>query len=257
MFRTRIKSSLFIDFENVGHHCSPDRFSNWLQWIEDGEFDDDGRKRHLVEKRVYWNPSHQRYKDAFERNGFEVVLCEKLANLKNGADIRIALDVMERLVERWPATEYILFAQDTDYVPVLQRLRLKAKQSAILVDEKQERVFSTYDLQADICIPLRVFREEAVTYVRPRPIREAFHALKKRLASTFLGTNSNSRDGARAASALGHEANTEATSAPSQAVMPALIQGRRTTRERRGAWTSRLGLSRCHPRYEPETEQIY
>lgn len=190
MFGSRIKSALFIDFENVGSVCPPDRIQNWIRWIEDGEFDH-GRRRRLVEKRVYWNPSHQKHEEAFKRQGFEVVLCEKFQYLKNGADIRIALDVMETIANGSHVHEFILLAQDTDYVPVLQRLEAKGRQSAILVDERQDRIFAIYDLHADVTIPTRIFQEEALTYERRQhPLQETMHALRLRFSGSRQTTAS-------------------------------------------------------------------
>lgn len=187
MFQRRVKSALFIDYENVGRYCPPEAVARWLRWIEDGEFDE-GRRRTLVEKRIYWNPSAQQHEDTFKKHGFEVVLCEKFAKLKNGADIRIALDVMESISSKRSVDEYILFAKDTDYVPVLQRLELKDRKSAILVDEEEERVFALYDLHADITIPVRVFRQ-ALAYEPRRRCREALNritGLLRRLRDTPL-----------------------------------------------------------------------
>lgn len=178
MFVPRVRSALFIDFENVGSICSPDRIADWLAWIEAGAFDD-GRRRKLVEKRVYWNPSHQKYEDIFEGHGFEIILCEKFQYLKNGADIRIALDVMEAIHRPRHVDELILFAQDTDYVPVLQRLETKKVRSAILVDERQDRIYAIYDLHADVTIPIRVFKEDALNYRRPRPLQQKLNSFKQ------------------------------------------------------------------------------
>jgi hypothetical protein len=189
MLARRVRSALFIDHENVGSLCPPGKIASWLQWIEDGRFDPEGRKRQLLEKRIYWNPTAKRHEEVFTRAGFEVILCEKLAMLKNGADIRIALDVMESINRKREIDEYIIFAKDTDYVPVLQRLEVKKKQSAILVDEKDERVFGIYDLYADIVIPIRIFRQ-APSYERPRPLREALKRITANLKDWFARTPS-------------------------------------------------------------------
>lgn len=218
---------MFIDFENVGQYCSPDRIGNWLQWIEDGEFDDDSRKRRrLVEKRVYWNSTHQKFEDIFKRHGFDIVLCEKFANLKNGADIRIALDVMESVIGPHRIDEFILFAQDTDYVPVIQRLDTKGRLSAILVDERQERVFTAYDLHADITIPLREFQAEALTYERRRRLREAINAFKRRFLRKPSATTLHS-----------------APATPQPAILPSAPAQRATRAQKRHAELGPVGMA--------------
>jgi hypothetical protein len=165
MFSHRTKSALFIDYENVGSLCPPGALANWIAWLEDGQFDKN-RRRLLLEKRVYWNPSAQQHEEVFKKGGFSVVLCEKHHRLKNGADIRIALDVAEMTIECPRIEEFILFTKDTDFVPVLQRLRLKKKKTAILADENQPRVYATYSNHADIVLPTRKFKE-GPDYQRP------------------------------------------------------------------------------------------
>jgi hypothetical protein len=161
----RIQSALFIDHENVGGHCPPDRIANWVAWLEDGEFDD-GRKRTLLDKRVYWNPSAQKHEKVFLAAGFRPILCEKFRKLKNGADIRIALDIAEMIAKSKRIKEFILFTKDTDFVPVLQRLRIYERRTVVLVDENQEEVYGTYMHHADVVIPVRIFAA-APDYLRP------------------------------------------------------------------------------------------
>ena len=152
----RIQSALFIDHENVGGHCPPDKIANWVAWLEDGEFDQ-GQKRRFLEKRVYWNPSAQRHEKAFLAAGFKPILCEKFRKLKNGADIRIALDIAEAIAKSKRIKEFILFTKDTDFVPVLQRLRIYERRTVVLVDENQEEVYGIYKHHADVVVPVRVF----------------------------------------------------------------------------------------------------
>ena len=170
-----MKSALYIDYENVGGLCPSAAIDNWMSWLEQGEFDE-GRRRRFVTKRVYWNPSAQKYRETFEQHGFEVELCEKFHILKNGADIRIAIDIMESVLKKPHIDEYIIFAKDTDYVPVLQRLQVYHKQSAILVDENQERVYGVYDARADTVIPTRLFKQAAI-YTRPEKLFARARAL--------------------------------------------------------------------------------
>ena len=46
MLRRRIRSALYIDFENVP--LPPDAIANWLAWLEDGVFDPTGRRRRFL-----------------------------------------------------------------------------------------------------------------------------------------------------------------------------------------------------------------
>ena len=95
MFSRPLRSALFIDFENVGSSAISGNVGNLLQWFSDGAFEKAGRKRRLLTKRVYWNSQAERYRDAFVEQRVDVVLCERFASLKNSADIKMAIDIVE------------------------------------------------------------------------------------------------------------------------------------------------------------------
>jgi len=176
MWRKR-KSALFIDFENIPTKATPEIVEALVAWLEDGRFDEGGGKRKLVAKRVYWNSSAERHRETFEAAGFEVVLCEKFSSMKNGADIRMALDILDACWTSPEIKEYILFTTDSDFVPVLQRLTEKSKTSAILVNEARMDSHTAFNIYADVLVPLRQL-SEAMAYERPKkgllgPLRKA------------------------------------------------------------------------------------
>src|SRR5271166_1304731 len=144
MLRRRIRSALFIDYENVGRKSLPDTVPNWLSWLEEGEFDAPKRRRLMVEKRVYWNPSAQKHKPSFEKSGFEIILCDRFASLKNSADIRMALNMLELTFRNRNIEEFILFTSDSDFIPVLQKLQERQKRVSVIVDESKPEVYSAY-----------------------------------------------------------------------------------------------------------------
>jgi NYN domain len=166
MFRRKLKSALFVDFENV--QLDPDAMANALAWIEDGAFEDSGRRRKLLIKTIYWNSTAERNRARYEALGFEVVLCEKYANLKNGADIRMAMDMVEARMRRPNIQEFILISKDSDFVPVLQRLRERRRKTTVLVDESKPAIYTVYSNTADTTFPLRRLMGEGRTYVRPK-----------------------------------------------------------------------------------------
>lgn len=165
MLRRRIKSALYIDFENVP--LPHDAIANWLAWLEDGAFDPGARRRRFLQKRVYWNSHAEKNRGEFQRHGFVPILVGKFSGLKNGADIRMAMDVVEATYRRSEIEEFILLTGDSDFVPVLDRLREKAKRSAIVATEHRPNIHTTYQLHADIIIPSRRL-VEAAQYRRPR-----------------------------------------------------------------------------------------
>ena len=165
MWRKR-RSALFMDFENVRAKVTPEIIEALTAWLEDGKFDEAGGKRKLVTKKIYWNSSDEKHREVFEAAGFEVVLCEKFAAMKNGADIRMALDILETCWSMPEVKEYILFTTDSDFVPVLQRLSEKSKLSAILVNEARMDAHTAFNIFADVLIPLRHLQSEGLIYKR-------------------------------------------------------------------------------------------
>ena len=182
MLRWRIKSALYIDFENVP--LPPDAIANWLAWLEDGVFDAAGRRRRFLQKRVYWNSHAERNRSLFQRHGFAPILIGKYSGLKNGADIRMAMDVVEATYTRSEIEEYILLTGDSDFVPVLERLRHKSKRSAIVVTEHRPNIHTTYHHSADILIPSRRLTEAA-----------QYQRSKRRLLSAWLRHASPAKSG--------------------------------------------------------------
>jgi hypothetical protein len=166
MWRRR-RSALFIDFENISLKVSPQTIDALVAWLEDGSFDMAGGKRKLAHKRIYWNSSAEKHRETFEAAGFDVVLCEKFATMKNGADIRMALDIAEMCWKSPKIEEYIVFSTDSDFVPVLQRLTEKSKTSAILFDEARIGAHTAFKIFADVLIPLRLLNE-ALGYKRQK-----------------------------------------------------------------------------------------
>jgi hypothetical protein len=167
MWRKR-RSALFIDFENVGSKVSLASIAAMTAWLEDGKFDATGGKRKLLSKKIYWNSSAEKHREVFEAAGFEVVLCEKFSSMKNGADIRMALDVLDTCWMMPEIKEYILFTTDSDFVPVLQRLAEKSKLSAILVNEAKMDSHTAFSIYADVVVPVRELVSEGLTYRRPK-----------------------------------------------------------------------------------------
>jgi uncharacterized LabA/DUF88 family protein len=176
MLRRRIKSALFIDYENVANRALPDTIPHWLAWLEEGEFDEAKTRRTFIEKRIYWNATAQKHRSAFEEAGFEIVLCDKFATLKNGADIKMALEMLELTFHNPKVQEFILFTSDSDFIPALQKLAEKSKQTAVIVDELKLGPYSAYRYQADILISLQDLLA-AVTY---EPPARNFLGFKKR-----------------------------------------------------------------------------
>ncbi len=167
MFSRRIRTALFIDFENIGSGNIADNLGNLLAWFSDGAFEKAPRPRRLAIKRVYWNSSAEKYADAFQKHGVEVILCEKFTKLKNGADIRMAVDVVEYAFRNPSIEEVILLTTDSDFVPLVQWLDRRDIKTAVVVNEDQPVTYTAFSYHADTLIPRRLLRD-ALQY---QPVR--------------------------------------------------------------------------------------
>lgn len=168
MFQRSVPAVLFIDFDNVEKYGLADKIPNWTAWIEDGNFDDNGRRRRLLQKRVYWNSQFESHRDAFEANGYDAVMCpSRLRKGKSAVDMIMALDAFQVATRDKNVAEFILLTTDSDFIPLFERLAELSKNIVTLADAEQKFIFSTYSDHADIVIP--TFRiEEASKYTRQR-----------------------------------------------------------------------------------------
>lgn len=155
---TELRSAIFLDFDNLvsglRDGAGPEfalRFADqpelWLERLLGG------RPRRALLRRCYMNPagsledgegSRVRYSEfrwAFMAAGFEVMDCPKLTRLKNAADVRIALDAMEAMLSPLVRyDEFILLSTDSDFVPLLQRLRAADRQTRLVAHPEVGRV---------------------------------------------------------------------------------------------------------------------
>jgi uncharacterized LabA/DUF88 family protein len=135
-----LRAAIYLDFDNVVSGLSDavgpavaERFASepglWLAPLMDS------RARRTLLRRCYMNPAgaitradgsrayFSTFRYAFQAMGFEVVDCPRLTKLKNAADLRIALDVIDALAGPARLDEFTLMSSDADFVPLLLRLR--------------------------------------------------------------------------------------------------------------------------------------
>ena len=135
-----LRAAIYIDFDNVvsglvdaAGPAVAERFASepglWLAPLMDS------RPRRTLLRRCYMNPAgaitradgsrayFSAFRYAFQAMGFEVVDCPRLTKLKNAADLRIALDVIDALTGPVRLDEFTLMSSDADFVPLLLRLR--------------------------------------------------------------------------------------------------------------------------------------
>lgn len=143
-----MRAAIFLDFDNMvsgmASLAGPDlaeEFAaeplNWLRPLMDGP-------RRTLLRRCYMNSTAYieradqtrayfgQFRHAFMSAGFEVVDCPPLTRLKNGADIRMTVDVMDTLASATRFDEFHLFSSDSDFVPLLLRLRAADRRTRLV-----------------------------------------------------------------------------------------------------------------------------
>jgi hypothetical protein len=150
-------TALFIDFDNIyisllsRDRTAATRFATnpaaWTSALLDGALSTSAVRggnhpleRRMLVARVYGNPvlkNKDRSSFAYVRNhfmhaGYEVVDCPPLTNqLKNGSDIRMVLDMRDYLEHEPRIDEFVIMSGDSDFVPILLRLRSHDRRTMI------------------------------------------------------------------------------------------------------------------------------
>lgn len=158
--RTRIRSALFVDFDNVFHGLHGRRpevadalarnFCDWLSGLAHQKLPPGAEEREIILWRAYVNPkggvkddsndgawlSLSRFRQALLLSGFEVVDCPALTSgMKNAADIRMVVDVLASLysdAEQDRYDEFIIASDDADFTPLLQHLRAQDRRTMVI-----------------------------------------------------------------------------------------------------------------------------
>src|SRR5262245_32230008 len=139
MLSRKIKSAVLIDFDNIIGILTKEfagSIARWTAWLEDGQFEANGRKRNLVVKRVYWNGPNEIYRKTFEDAGYEAFMCPSRVKLnKSAADVIIALDALQLSYEKRDIAEYIVLTTDTDFIALIQKLGERLKRTVAAANE--------------------------------------------------------------------------------------------------------------------------
>ncbi len=169
---SRVKSVLLVDFDNIYGAAGEDfatSISHWLRWLEDGALSAGNRRRHFVNKRVYWNLQFDIYRPAFEAAGFEAFNCRALAKRKisagkSSADIVITMDAMEVAMNTRGLEELIVLTTDSDFVPVVNRVQ-KPQLRVVTAGKETDPTYDLFSQHADAVIHIGALKA-AFTYER-------------------------------------------------------------------------------------------
>lgn len=144
-------SALFVDFDNFFLRLADQRHqqqasnsfatnpSQWFEWVISSAPQQPklGSKlaRRIDLAKVYLNPNRfSMYRQYFTRSGFEVVDCPSLTQQgKSAADIQMTVEILEALNRHRDIDEFILMSGDSDFTPVLRRLRAQGRRTMIIV----------------------------------------------------------------------------------------------------------------------------
>ncbi len=147
-------AAILVDFDNVFTRLWERdvelaiRFaSDPARWLKALTRSSSGEKRRWLVARCYLNPSgwvsdpgepggrlrFYKLRPAFVEAGFEVIDCPPVTRgAKNAADIRIVMDVLDLLDRRTRFDEFVFVSGDSDFTPLLHRLRGEDRLTAIV-----------------------------------------------------------------------------------------------------------------------------
>lgn len=179
----RLNSALFVDFDNLFislQNRGPDAaraFGEaprlWLEWLEDevetpGFPENEMRMRSFLIRRAYASPrAIQVFRPYFSRSAFQVIECPPLTSQgKNTADIQMVMDILDTITMYPHIEEVVIFSSDSDFTPVLTRLRAHAKRSVVYVNEVTA---AAYKAGADELVLEDEFAEMLIDYAASNP----------------------------------------------------------------------------------------
>lgn len=177
-----LKSALFVDFDNIYIGLSKsdpqaaERFASdparWLAWLEKGvPVGQDNksvvpRQRSVLIRRCYPNPDagFRRFRSFFTSAAFSVIDCPSMTRLgKNSSDIYMVMDILDTLNHKTYFDEFIIFSGDSDFMPVLLRLRAHDRRTTTLSIDFMP---PAYKAACDMVISEEQFIEEALGVVQ-------------------------------------------------------------------------------------------
>jgi hypothetical protein len=171
-----IKSALFVDFDNIyiglskTDPAAAERFASdparWLAWLEKGlpvrANGAQPRPRSILVRRCYPNPDagFRRFRSFFTSAAFSVTDCPTLTRTgKNSSDIYMVMDILDILNHKTYFDEFIIFSGDSDFMPVLLRLRAHDRRTTTLAIDFMP---PAYKASCDLVINEEEFIEDAL-----------------------------------------------------------------------------------------------
>lgn len=128
--------AIYLDFENLALSAEAAYPSRDYPFKVRPVLDFAATKGAVLLRKAYgdWTrPAFNRYQASLMEAGFELVhLPETNSQGKNGSDVRLAIDVIE-YVARFPDIQTVIIGSgDTDFIPLIQRLRALGKEVIVM-----------------------------------------------------------------------------------------------------------------------------
>lgn len=195
-----MKAALFLDFDNFFSGLMSADPTSALALVTDPSLwlnklvtsYTDGADRRWLVLRCYMNPAgsiadphkegerllFSNFRPFFTRAGVEVVDCPAVTRgAKNGADIRIAIDVMTALKSNVKYDEFVIASADADFTPLLQVLRAEDRMVTVIAtvatsaayESLADRLLDEKDIFALIASESPKNTESAKTPATPHP----------------------------------------------------------------------------------------
>ncbi|MDP5169257.1 MAG: NYN domain-containing protein [Bacteroidia bacterium] len=128
--------AIYLDFENLALSAETVYPSRDYPLKIEPILDYASTKGDVLLRRAYgdWTrPAFNRYQSQLMEHGFELVhLPETNSQGKNGSDVRLAIDVMEYVMHFPEIDTLIIGSGDTDFIPLIQRMRTKGKEVIVM-----------------------------------------------------------------------------------------------------------------------------
>lgn len=194
---TPCKTALFVDFDNIYiglrsiHPKAAEEFATdpkqWLAWFEQGmpsQAQDAaaGNRRRILLRYCYLNPNtFGNYRAYFTRSAFRVVDCPPLTGQnKNSTDIHMVMDILDAMRHETRFDEFIILSGDSDFTPVLLRLRNHDRRTVILTAGP---VAQAYKAASDRVVGVDAFIENGLRIMPERVARAEPKAPRARTAA--------------------------------------------------------------------------
>jgi uncharacterized LabA/DUF88 family protein len=206
--RSAVHSALFVDFDNIyGSFAAQDKYiatqfatnpEQWLTWLDQKmpfeHLHTGASYRRILVRRCYLNPqAFAAYRPYFIRAAFEVIDCPPLTTRgKTSTDIHMVMDILDALNHCTHFQEFIILSGDSDFTPVLLRLRKHDRYSVVL---SAGYVSPAYKSSCDHMISQEAFvkdalgiseqEEDVIVPIRDEELRDLAGLLKRMAARLY------------------------------------------------------------------------